>query len=69
MPEHTYKMIELCGTSSKSIEDAVSSALQRASKTVRNMRWLELNEIHAKVEDGKVAEWQTVMKVGFTLED
>jgi flavin-binding protein dodecin len=68
MPDHTYKMLELVGTSNASIEEAVQNALGRASKTVRNMRWFELKELHGKVDNGKVAEWQVVMKVGFTLE-
>jgi flavin-binding protein dodecin len=69
MPDHTYKMLELVGTSSKSIEDAVQSALDRAAKTVRNMRWLEVKEVHGNIQNGKLAEWQVVMKIGFTLED
>ncbi len=42
MADHVYKIIELAGTSSKSIEDAVSNALAKASKSVRNMRWLQV---------------------------
>lgn len=69
MPDHTYKMLELVGTSSTSVEDAVQNAVGRAAKTVRNMRWFEVKEIHGKIQDGKLAEWQVVMKIGFTLED
>lgn len=69
MPDHVYKMTELIGTSGKSVEDAVSGAVARANKTVRNMRWLEVKEIRGHIENGVVAEWQVVVRIGFTLED
>jgi len=69
MSEHTYKSIELTGSSKKGIEEAVHNALARASKTVRNMRWLEVGSIRAHIEQEKVAHWQVTMKIGFTLED
>jgi flavin-binding protein dodecin len=67
--EHVYKLIELTGTSAKSIEDAVNNALARAAKTVRNMRWFEVTETRGQIENGKVNHWQVTVKVGFTLED
>jgi flavin-binding protein dodecin len=69
MPNNVYKHIELTGTSSVSIEDAVQSALARASKTVRNMRWMQIVETRGHVEGGKVAQWQVTIKAGFTLEE
>ena len=69
MPNKTYKHIELTGTSSTSIEDAVQSAIARASKTVRNIRWLQITETRGQIEGGKVAQWQVTIKAGFTLED
>ncbi len=69
MADHVYKIIELAGTSSKSIEDAVSNALAKASKSVRNMRWLQVIDTRAHIEDQKVQHWQVIVKVGFTLED
>ena len=69
MPNNVYKHIELTGTSSTSIEDAVQSAVARASKTVRNMRWIEITESRGHVEGGKVVQWQVTIKAGFTLED
>jgi flavin-binding protein dodecin len=68
MSEHVYKTTELVGSSKKSLEDAVNQALERASKTVRNMRWFEVTEIRGKAGDGKVDYWQVGMKVGFTLD-
>ena len=69
MNEHVYKLIELTGTSSTSIEQAVNNALARAAKTVRNMRWMEVVETRGAIKDGKVDVWQVTVKVGFTLDD
>ncbi|MGD2135882.1 MAG: dodecin family protein [Gemmatimonadales bacterium] len=69
MADHIYKRMELVGTSPESIERAVENALERAHKTVRNMRWFEVKEIRGHIDDGKVEHWQVVMKIGFTLED
>jgi flavin-binding protein dodecin len=69
MSGHTYKIIELVGTSPNSIEEAVSNALNKASNSVRNMRWLQIAETRGHIENQKLAYWQVVIKVGFTLED
>lgn len=69
MSEHTYKIIELVGSSKVSIEDAVQSAVAKASATLRNLRWFEVVETRGYVEEGKVAYWQVTVKIGFTLED
>ncbi len=69
MADHVYKIIELAGTSTKSIENAVDNALDKAAKSVRNMRWLQVLETRAHIEDQKVHHWQVIVKVGFTLED
>lgn len=67
MENHTYKKIELTGTSDQSLEVAVENAIKKASKTVDDMRWFEVVEERGTIEDGKVAQWQVVIKVGFTL--
>ncbi|MDX2080683.1 MAG: dodecin [Terrimicrobiaceae bacterium] len=69
MSSHTYKKIELVGSSPNSIEEAVKSALAKASKTLRNLRWFEVVETRGHIENGEVAHWQVTIKVGFTLED
>ena len=69
MSNHVYKMLELTGASSVSIEDAVNGALTRAAKTIRNMRWFEVLETRGGIEGGKVSEWQVLLKIGFTLDD
>jgi flavin-binding protein dodecin len=68
MSEHVYKLLELTGSSSTSIEDAVQKAIAKAHQTVRNIRWFEVTETRGHVVDGRVADWQVTLKVGFTLE-
>ena len=66
--DHIYRVIELAGTSDKTIEDAVSSAIARANKTIRNLRWFELIQTRGNIENGKIAHFQATLKVGFTME-
>jgi dodecin len=68
MSDHIYKKIELVGSSPDGIEEAVKNALDRAKKSVRNMRWFEVTEMRGYLEKGEVAHWQVTLKVGFTLE-
>jgi flavin-binding protein dodecin len=68
MSDHVYKKIELVGSSPTSIEDAVTNALARANKTIRNMRWFEVTETRGYIEEGKLSHWQVTVDVGFTLD-
>lgn len=67
--DHTYKKIELVGSSTRSVSDAVETAIARASKTIRNMEWFEVDQVRGHIQDGKVAHYQVVMRVGFRLND
>jgi len=69
MSDHVYKLLELTGTSATGIEDAVNTAINKASKTVRNIHWFQVIETRGHVIDGKVAHWQVTLKVGFTLDE
>ena len=69
MNDHTYKKIELTGSSKKGMQDAIESAITKASKSVKNMRWFEVIETRGHIEQGSIAHWQVTIKVGFTLED
>ena len=69
MSDHVYKLLELTGTSATGIEDAVGTAINKASKTVRNIHWFQVIETRGHVIDGKVAHWQVTLKVGFTLDE
>ena len=69
MSHHVYKSIELTGSSPTSIEDAVTGAIAKAAKTMRNMHWFQVLETRGQIIDGKVAHWQVTVKIGFTLDD
>jgi dodecin len=69
MTDHVYKSIELTGSSSTTVEDAVQNAIAKAAKTMRNMHWFQVLETRGHIAEGKVAHWQVTLKVGFRLED
>ena len=68
MSQHIYKTIELVGSSTVGVEDAIRTAIAKAAETVRNLRWFEVTETRGHIEDGQVAHWQITLKIGFTLE-
>lgn len=68
MNNHVYKNIELTGSSTTSIEDAVNTAIARAHDTLRNISWFQVVETRGHVREGKVEYWQVTVKVGFTLD-
>ena len=69
MSDHVYKIVELVGSSPTGIEDAIQTAIARASSTVDNIRWFEVTETRGHVENGKVTHYQVTVKVGFTLNE
>lgn len=69
MKDHVYKLIELTGTSTISIEDAVDKAIKRAHKTIKNLCWFQVVETRGSIDKGKVNHWQVTVKVGFTVEE
>lgn len=69
MSEHTYKVIELVGSSKATIEDAVKNALSKASESLRNSRWFEVTQIRGQIENNEAAYWQIGLKIGFTVEE
>lgn len=68
MSENVYKIVELAGSSKAGVDDAIKNAVERASKTLRNLDWFEVDEIRGHIEDGKVGHFQVKLKVGFRLE-
>ena len=68
MSNHVYKLLELTGSSSVSIEEAVNTAIAKAHETVRNIQWFTITETRGHVVEGKVAHWQVCLKIGFTLD-
>lgn len=67
MQEKTYKLIELVGVSSESIEDAIQSAVGRANQTLKNLDWFEVTETRGLIQEGKINQFQVKLKVGFRL--
>ena len=68
MDDHIYRVIEIVGTSDKGVDDAISRAIKRASKTLRNLRWFEVVRTSGHIEKGKIKHVQVTLKVGFTME-
>jgi dodecin len=69
MTDHTYRIIEIAGSSEISHADAVENAIERASKTMRNLRWFEVTQMRGEIEGGQIQHYQVTIKVGLTLED
>ena len=69
MTNHVYKLVELVGSSTTGIDDAVRNAIETAALTIRNIDWFEVVETRGHVQDGKVAHFQVTLKVGFRIED
>jgi len=69
MSENVYKKIEIVGSSTTSIEDAIENAVERASQSVDNLGWFEVTETRGHIVDGKVKHYQVSLKIGFTLDD
>ena len=69
MSDHVYKKVELIGSSKTSVTEAIDGAISRASKTMRNLEWFEVEQIRGHIQNGEVAHYQVVMKVGFRIDD
>ncbi len=69
MKDHVYKIIELTGTSTTTIEDAVNKALKRAHKTIKGLAWFQVLETRGSIDKGQVEHWQVTLKVGFIIQD
>jgi flavin-binding protein dodecin len=67
--DHVYRLSEIVGSSTTSIDDAIRTAVRKASQTVRNIDWFQTEEIRGQVVDGDVAYFQVRMKIGFRVED
>ena len=65
---HTYKKVEIVGTSKTSIEDAIDNALHEAGKSLKNLDWFEVTETRGHIVDGKVGHYQVTLKIGFRIE-
>ena len=69
MSDHIYKKIELVGSSTTGIDDAIRNAIEKAGKSLHSLRWFEVVETRGHIEKGKIAFWQVTVKIGFTLDE
>lgn len=69
MSNHTYSISEIVGTSTQGVDDAVRNGIAKASQTLRHLDWFEVKEIRGHLEEGKIADWQVTIKLGFRLEE
>ena len=69
MMNHTYKHIEITGSSADGTDQAIKNAIEKAAKTVKNMHWFEVTDTRGYIEDGGIKYWQVSIKIGFRLED
>lgn len=69
MSSRTYRVTEVVGTSPDGVDQAIHSAIKRASQTVRHLDWFEVTQVRGHVVDDQVEHFQVTMKLGFRLED
>lgn len=68
MSDNVYKITEVVGSSATGIEDAIANAVNKASQTLRELRWFEVVEIRGHIEGGKIGHYQVKLKIAFTLD-
>ena len=68
MTDHVYRLTEVVGSSTTSVEDAIRTAIRKASETVRNIEWFQTEEVRGQVVDGDVGYFQVTVKLGFRVD-
>lgn len=68
MEPHVYKIIQVTGTSDSGSDDAIRVAIERAGKSVHNLRWFRVTDTRGNIENGRIAHWQVTVELGFTLD-
>jgi flavin-binding protein dodecin len=69
MSDHTYRIIEIVGSSPESVDDAIRNGISRASETMRGLDWFEVRSVRGHLEDGAIGHFQVTLGVGLRLED
>jgi dodecin len=69
MSDHTYRIIEIVGSSPDSIDAAIRNAISRASQTMRGLDWFEVQSVRGHLEEGAIGHFQVTLKVGFRMEE
>jgi dodecin len=68
MNDKVYKLVEIVGTSTKSVEDAINNGIAKTGESVRNLDWFQVGEIRGQIQNGKAAQYQVIIKIGFRVE-
>ena len=69
MADHIYRVTELVGSSTVSVDDAIRGAGSRAAKTLHNLDWFEVTNIRGHIENNELSHFQVTLKVGFRVDD
>jgi dodecin len=69
MNDNTYRVIEIVGSSTDGVQQAIDSGIARANATLRNLDWMEVTQIRGHLDGGQVGHYQVTLKVGFRMED
>ncbi|RKT16457.1 hypothetical protein BX285_0792 [Streptomyces sp. 1114.5] len=69
MTDHVYRVTEIVGSSTESVDAAIRNGVERAARTLRNLDWFEVSQVRGHLEDGRIKHFQVCIKVGFRLED
>ena len=69
MPDNTYKVTEIVGTSAKGVDEAIENGVKKAAQTLRNLDWFEVVGVRGHLVYGAVGHYQVTMKVGFRIDD
>ena len=69
MTDYVYKSVEITGTSTEGVTEAIDRAIAKASETLRNLDWFEVVNVRGHIEEGRVAHYQVTLKVGFRLDE
>jgi flavin-binding protein dodecin len=66
--DHIYKSVEITGSSTQGIQQAIDNAVAKAAETLRHIEWFEVVASRGNIEDGRIAHYQVTLKIGFRLE-
>lgn len=69
MSDATYRIIEITGSSTEGVQQAIDNGVARANATLRNLDWVEVTNIRGHLEDGGISHYQVTMKIGFRMEE
>ena len=65
---HVYKTVQITGSSSTSSDHAIQIAIEKAGKSIHNLRWFKVTDVRGHIDGGRIASWQVTIDLGFTLD-